>query len=243
MTVHLSRKHPCKRSSLCYYTDAEIEKLNNDQFHKKCTGVTEQSTPIFIQQKVENNQHNYYIKDSNVNITNNITINFDNLVPFNQDWDLSNIDDKDKMYFLFSKIMYTKFLEKVLENNNNQNVIIDKKTNKGLVYKDSLNGNSYVPMEFENIASESIKKLKKQLLNIHDSIHEELYEDIKNDIINGDFLDEFKKNIHQKYDNFINEKETKEKVEKMIYHIYESNQERALNVLESKVSKEKIEGY
>ena len=134
-------------------------------------------------------------------------------------------------------------LEFFVKNNNYYRISIDKKTNKGLVYKDSLNGNSYVPMEFENIASESIKKLKKQLLNIHDSIHEELYEDIKNDIINGDFLDEFKKNIHQKYDNFINEKETKEKVEKMIYHIYESNQERALNVLESKVSKEKIEGY
>ena len=55
--------------------------------------------------------------------------------------------------------MCTRFLEKILENDANNNIIIDSKTNSGLVYTNENNENKYITMEMDNIVKKSMDKL------------------------------------------------------------------------------------
>lgn len=82
---------------------------------------------------------------------------------------------------LFSQIMYTRFLEKILENDANNNVIIDSKTNSGLLYTNENNENKYITMEMDNIVKKSMDKLNKQLNDVYSDIESEL---LKNYIVN-----------------------------------------------------------
>ena len=72
-------------------------------------------------------------------ITNNITINLklDSLVPFDKDWDLSHINSSTKQALIISLVKYTKTLEQILKNENNMNVLLDKNSEKGFIYKDN----------------------------------------------------------------------------------------------------------
>ena len=137
----------------------------------------------------------------------------------------------DKFMLLFSQIMYTRFLEKILENDANNNVIIDSKTNSGLVYTNENNENKYITMEMDNIVKKSMDKLNKQLNGVYNDIESEL---LKNYIVN-----DCRKNINEKYENFATKSDVKDIVGKYIIDVYNKNKELALTML--KVDLEKKE--
>jgi hypothetical protein len=227
ITIHLNRKFLCKRSELCYYTDKEIEQLNNEQFEKKKKNsinkeIINIKNDINIINDIHDNITNNITNITN-NITNNITVKIDKLIPFNEDWDLSNIEKHDKFMLLFSQIMYTRFLEKILENDANNNVIIDSKTNSGLVYTNENNEKKYITMEIDSIVRKSMDKLNKQLNDIYSDIECEL---LKNYVIN-----DCKKNINEKYENFATKSDIKDIVEKYIIEVYNNNKELSLKML------------
>ena len=68
----------------------------------------------------------------NNNITQNIYVDMKPVIPFDDDWDLSKLDDNIKGRLLISKIMYTTLLEEILKNDKNLNVIIDNESNLGV---------------------------------------------------------------------------------------------------------------
>ena len=78
-----------------------------------------------------------------MNITNNtfhqqnnvININLKIIKPFDDDWDVSNIDNTLKNILVLSSMKYTKTLEQLLNNDTNLNVFIDdKNAETGIVY-------------------------------------------------------------------------------------------------------------
>ena len=75
-------------------------------------------------------------------------MSIDNLIPFDEDWDLSQIAKHEKVLILFSRIMYTTFLEKILENDNNSNIILDGNNNP--IIDPSFNPEQQDP-EYDNI--------------------------------------------------------------------------------------------
>jgi hypothetical protein len=88
--------------------------------------------------KIQNNiinSNNTTINSNNVtnitnNITNNINVKIDPPIPFSEDWDVSDISKNEKIFYLFQNSIYTSFLEKILQNKNNLNVIIENINNE-----------------------------------------------------------------------------------------------------------------
>jgi len=167
-----------------------------------------------------------------MNITNNImNININisnNLIPFNEDWDLSSISEKDKIYLIFSKVMYTNLLELILKNDINSNVIIDNDTEQGLVFYKYNEENKYEHIKLDQLVNESVSKLHKQLIGIYKSIMDDLSDDIKSNIIKPTFLNEFLKAVEEKYDNFKNKSNIKKNVKEMIVEIYKNNEKKKI---------------
>jgi hypothetical protein len=94
---------------------------------------------------------------------------------------------------------YTKTLEFILKNNKNLNVVVDKKTQSGLVYKN----NSIEIMSLSDICDKSFDKLNIHLNSFYDDV-------IKNNEfeIDPDLLKHEKKVLRIKYGNYqYNEKD------------------------------------
>lgn len=265
---HFNRKKNCNRNPLCTYTEDEIYIMNKDQIDNKykhaCSEnlnfkikdelpVQEEEQELDnineIQQDNKNINHiNTINQTNNTNNTMNITNNFmnininisNNLVPFNEDWDLSTISEKDKIYLVFSKVMYTKLLELILKNDINSNVIIDKNSDQGLIFYKFNDENKYEHIKLDKLVSESVTKLHKQLIDIYKSIMSDLSDDIKSNIIKPAFLNEFLTTVEEKYDNFQNKNNIKKNVEDMIIEIYKNNQNKALMIMKEKGEKKHL---
>ena len=155
----------------CFYKD--IQKKNNDNSNiDNSTNINMEDT-----NKYNNNYNHSTINNTNSNntINNNINNNITNIiveiknpVPFDEDWDISNIHSDTKMAVVFNNLMYTTLLEEILKNDTNLNVIIDKKSKSGMVYKNDID--KYIKMKLNDINDRTMEKLKNQLLSINEEI-------------------------------------------------------------------------
>ena len=213
---HLNRKKICKRSATCTLSDNQIDLLNNSQFEKKNNNNNIGYTEVI---NINNNQIN------NVNNI-NITINIDNLKGFNQDWDISKIAKADELKIIFSNIMYTQLLELILKDELNSNVIIDEKTNHGIIFEKKDQIETYEEIKIEKLVIESMKKLNKHLNEIYQNTFDDLQNDPNKNNLN--VLNDFKESVQSKFDNFIKEPNTKNMVEKIIVDIYKSNNDKSM---------------
>ena len=100
----------------------------------------------------------------NVNSNNNNNINIVTPISFEQDWDISEIDTDKKTKIIISNIMYTSLLDKILENEKNQNIVIENDTNSGFVYINEKD--KYIKMKMDDIFEKTMEKLHKQLSDI-----------------------------------------------------------------------------
>ena len=137
------------------------------------------------------------------------------------------IDHNDKVFLTIADQVYTPFLKLILENEINNNVIIDNyDTNKGLVFKKLHSEETYQEITIEKIIDESMLKLNKLLHNIYDDI---LSKNEKHN--NKNFnkrIDEQKKFINQKLNEYNNNKNTKIKIREFIHNIYIDNKDNAI---------------
>jgi len=157
----------------------------------------------------------------------NITFNITSPIPFDQNWDLSNIKESDKLRLMLSKLMYTHLLEEILKNNINLNVIIDKNKEYGIVYKN--NFEKYIKMEITDIVSNSMDKLHKNLLDIN--------EDLQNNIFFDKHMLEYKnKDINKKYDFYNSDENTKNTVNKFISDIFYTKNDDSIQVMKDFLS-------
>ena len=217
--------------------------LLNSDIDQCTSGKEEIHVPFIEKEKPNTNIHHNTVNNNTMNITNNImNININlsnNLIPFNEDWDLSSLSEKDKIYLIFSKVMYTKLLELILKNDINSNVIIDNHSEQGLVFYKVSEENKYEHIKLDELVHESVTKLHKQLIDIYKSIMNDLSDDIKSNMIKPAFLNEFLETVEEKYDNFKNKSNIKKNVQDMIVEIYKNNQNKALMIMkENKENKE-----
>jgi len=163
----------------------------------------------------------------NNNITNNITnihIDIKNIIPFDEDWDISNIDDYIKTKIIFSNIMYTKLLEEILKNEMNLNIIINKDDDSGLVYKNDID--KYINMKIKDIIDKSMEKLHKNLIDFNKNIFNENF--YQKSFINT--LLESKNLIETKHLDYKNNLEIQKNVIDYISDMFEKKKVDALEI-------------
>ena len=157
-------KNKCKK---CIYCNEDFEKILDLKkhllmkcFYNELLKNKEEVDNINIH-SVNNAEHSYNTTNtnSNNNNTTNIYLQIKSPIPFDSDWDLSNICNKDSL--VFSNYMYTSLLEEILKNEINLNVIIDKDNESGMVYKNDID--KYIEMKskdiVDNILMLGIKKI------------------------------------------------------------------------------------
>ena len=161
-----------------------------------------------------NTIHNNYNK--------NLYLNF-NVEPFDNDWDVSRISKFTRHSILLSKIMYSNLLDNILQNEKNLNVVIEKETNTGLVYKNNVD--KFITMNIQDIIDKSMDKLNKHLKDFYK-------ESLKDDefVIMDKIFHEQLKNVENKYDDFKKNDEIKKKVEDFITQMYDKKKENAIKL-------------
>ena len=179
---------------------------------------------------------NNNLLNSNGNIINNTTINttqnITNIylevktpaptpIPFDEDWDISNIDNKTRTSVLMSKFMYTTLLEEILKNELNLNVIIDKNNDVGIVYKNDID--KYINMKSKDIVSNTMDKLNKHLneLNKADNL---CFESV---------IDFSRKMIRKKHIDFIKDPNINNGVNYCVTNIYSDKKNDAIKMSEN----------
>jgi len=191
----------------CFYKELEKEKKISDE---KVINETNSSINNNVNSTITNNNNT-----NNTNITNNITNNTTNIyleiktpVPFDREWDISNIDCKTQSAVLMSKFMYTSLLEEILKNEINLNVIIDKNSESGVVYKNDID--KYINMKSKDIVSNTMDKLHKHLLEMNKS----------NDMCFENVLDYSRKMIGKKHIDYVKYPDIKNAVNNCITNIF-----------------------
>jgi len=156
------------------------------------------------------------------NIQINLNIDGKKIIPFDEMWDTSMLDDLGKFSLFTSKTKFTNTMEKLLENDLNKNVLIEKEKNYGIVYKNE--NEKFTEMKIKDIIDVTMQKLYIHLNNF--------YIDIKNNTdcnFNNILLHE-KKNLDDKFLNYQNNDNTKKFVENSLSNAFQTVDEETLNL-------------
>jgi len=207
-------------TKICKYCSIKFNKIQDLKKHIILECFEKEMEKNFMENdliKLNNLNYNNTINNLNIN-SNNIT----NLIPFDENWDLSMITELDKLNLIWTQVSYTALLKNILRNNNNLNVIIDKNKEFGLVYKN--NFDKYIKMEIAEIVKNSMDKLHKNLVNIN--------EDFKNNIFYDKHILEYKiEDINKKYDNYNNDQHIKNALNKYISDIFYSKKDDSMQIM------------
>ena len=243
---HLNRKKKCLKDKESYkYTDIEIDKLieaelkyietskyNCNVCNKHFLDEEVLNSHLMDEHRESNIINENIIKNKKVcdniiinNIQNiqhiqNFNINIIQPIPFDKDWDLSKIDSSEIQNLLLSNVMYTRLLEEILKNDINLNVIIEKESNFGLVYKNEKD--KYINMKIKDIIENSMVKLNKHLLDLNNNL---------NSTILDKYVMDIKKRIDDKLDNYIkNSNNIQDSVNDLIKEKYISMNKNAISI-------------
>jgi len=223
-------KNKLKKCSYCNEDFSKICDLKNHILLSCFYNELNKNNNISLTNNNCNNNNNNN-NNSNNNIINNIFIEINNPVPFDDDWDISKISDDKKASLLISKIMYTGLLEEILKNEINLNIIIDKNNDSGMVYKNDVD--QYIQMKSKDIVNNTMKKLQKHLLDINNECVPTCIED---------FLKDSKKVIVKKHSDYVRDNGIQKNVQQFISNILESKKEEAIkmskNIIIKKYEKE-----
>jgi hypothetical protein len=192
------------------------------EINKKNINLSNHSNNINNSNNITNSNINN--NNNNNNITNNFNVSLELKPPlsFYDDWDLSEFSKDKRLHYLFQKSVYTTFLEKILENKNNLNVIIeDINQETALIYKNDTD--KYKEIKVEEIVSKTMEKLKENLLMMTQQCLDEKY-DFQEDLLNCNVSKIKKKYTDYKYNNNI-----KKYVDESISGIYKKNKDDAID--------------
>jgi len=246
LITHFNRKKPCKKYETNCLSDAEIDLLNHNQFKNK-----KDSTNKNIIKETKNSQENTYINIENQTI-------IINLIPFNQEWDLSHISEHEILKTLFSNTQYTDLYKDILKNHVNSNVIIDPKTNTCKIFNDN---KTYGELKLYDTISKEMNKLHKTLHNLIEPSQKNFCKEYKNEKTynendkdfslcenkDGGALDKLfeyiRENIDEKYEIFQKRSDIKESVIKFFTDILINNQKQALSYLKNHTVNNLKSGY
>ena len=204
----------------CPFCNGKFNKITDLKNHiiLECASL-ESSNITVISNNTNNNSNNINnINSNNTNNTNNtitinnLTINNVNPISFDQEWDISHLSIAEKESLLLSMYQYIKTLDFILKNKNNQNVLIDKESNSGLVFKN----NNIEKMNINDILDKSFDKLYCSLNNFCDDIkNNNLYE------LDVNIIDKKKIEIKDKYNGYHENNNIKNNVNNLLNESFE----------------------
>jgi hypothetical protein len=164
-----------------------------------------------------NNTDNSITNSINNNININVTIPEKKLVSFDDKWDTGHIDRNTKTLLFMSTLKYTKTLEYILRNDLNNNVLLDKDSNTGIIYKCVETNESFEKMKIEDIVDTSMIKLYNHLKDFYEELVEKNGEEYA---IDEDMIEVSLKVAENKFNDYNNNKKTKEIVSQIVSTIY-----------------------
>ena len=187
-------------------TSSFNEYLNSKEFHSSKEYSHFKKNQEFTEHSSNSQEDNHHTTVNNTmnqmfnnQQINNISINVYNneenkqkfyMIPFDQEWDLSNIDHQKKLLLFLSDNKYSNTMEEILKNDKNKNVLFDDDNDSGLVFQND---------KFINMASDEI--IIKMMYKLYNHLNT-FYNEIKyNTYINCD-LDKHKDTLEEKYNNF-----------------------------------------
>ena len=216
------------------YSNKNLNKIHSNNLNEN-KDLNNELNNVNHYNQTNNTTNNYNTINNNYN--KNLYLNF-NVEPFDNDWDVSRISKFTRHSILLSKIMYSNLLDNILQNEKNLNVVIEKETNTGLVYKNNVE--KFITMNMQDIIDKSMDKLNKHLKDFYK-------ESLKDDefVIMDKIFHEQLKNVENKYDDFKNNDEIKKKVEEFITQIYDKKKENAIKLYNNTLLKNDndITGY
>ncbi len=173
----------------------------------------------------------------NLFINNNIQINFDSVKDFKEDWDMSKIDNSQKLNLLSSTFKFTNTLKNILENEVNLNVLIDNTTDSGFVYTN----NSLEKMDLNDIFKKSMEKIYNHLLDFEKDLVSQVNEqklDL-NDITLKSLKDQIKE-AKDKWTDYRRQKDINKNVNAVLKNIYNGKKMETVKSIDKVIEKTKI---
>ena len=219
-------KNKLKKCSYCNEDFSKICDLKNHILLSCFYNELNKNNNISLTNNNCNNNNNNNNNNSNNNIINNIFIEINNPVPFDDDWDISKISDDKKASLLISKIMYTGLLEEILKNEINLNIIIDKNNDLGMVYKNNID--QYIQMKSKDIVDNTMKKLQKHLLDINNDNDTTCLEEC---------LKESKKIINKKHSDYVRDSTIQKNVQQFISNMFDNKKNEAIKISKNVIIK------
>ena len=245
---HLDRKIKCGKDLDAYnYSDEELYKLSLIRVEIKeeedkiklicihCNKIYSRLDSLnrhkLICKKINNqlDLSNSNIQNENKTQTQIQTIfiedyNF-NLKSFDEDWNIEHIDHYLKLFILLSQTKYTDFLKEVMKNKENLNIILEKNSDSGLVYKNKTE--CYVKIKINELLEKLMIKINEQLQKIFDEYLSEKH-NIEKGVLNT--IKDEKINNNIKLTNYMNNSNLKKIVDTILLDILNKNREHALLV-------------
>jgi hypothetical protein len=220
-TLNSHQKNNCK--------NADIN--NTNTINNPAHNITNQSNNTSNNNTSNSNNINNSFNTTNIhdNSTNIININIP--ISFDKDWSVEHFDNCMKLVLLSTTSKYTEFLENILNNKINLNVIINKENNDAIVFS----GDKYENMEKNKVFSKSMEKIHEQLTKLKENIHkDDLYKQ---------FIYDSDKNIEiadKKYKDYIENDSIKKTVHDYLSNIYDSRKKEALEIYEEYNKNKKV---
>ena len=220
-TIEEEKKYQCE---LCLKNFTRKDSLNKHKENSCNKKDTIKNTYINTTNNDNSNTVINNITNNNTqNITNNINLNVNLTRGFEEEWDISKIDEDKMMLLLLSDNKYTNTLKEILNNKVNLNVLILDKNSKD-IYIYNKDKQKFVQSKKEEILKKSFDKLYNNLNSMVNKLEcsntEYLIEDSPKKIIK-----ESKQKIYDKYNNINSNQEVKKCVFGYITEIFESKKE------------------
>lgn len=220
------------KSKTCKYCNESFVKLNDLKKHILLKCFYKYHNDIINNElNAQNNTNNNNVSNITLNVNSNNTnsnntisnnINFyigiNSPTPFDEEWDISKISEQFISSIINSKYMYTELLKEILENEINLNVIIDKESKSGLVYKNNID--KYIRMKSSDIVNNTMEKLQNHLLEMNKN-NKTQFEEV---------IDFSRKMITKKYNDYDNKRDLQDNVNDYISNIYHTKKDKATNI-------------
>jgi len=203
-------------------TNCKLKLSLNSQNFNNCEtseNTNNDNKVINIQNNIDNVTNNLTNNlTNNITTNNNITINLQMkpIISFDKDWDISHLDEAVKQSIFLSSYKFTKFIEHILQNDRNLNILFDNENNKGTVYVND----EFKVMDKSNIVDESISKIHSQLTQIYNEI-----KDNNTFFIPGKYLENEKKHTDDKLDDYKNNDNVRKNVIGCVVNIFEQHKD------------------
>ncbi len=172
---------------------------------------------------INNIDNSIYIDNSIIDnsITDNsTTININIVNSFSEEWCTKHIDDKTKALLFLNNAKFTATLENILENEVNLNVLIDKNTDKGIIFENNMLKNITV----KEIVNKTMEKLHKHL--------EDFQKNAEKLTIDSTYISDSAKNTSDKYNKYKSNTSVQNNVNSLIKDIYCKKQNDAVQTLQ-----------